>query len=233
MRAVPSRRIRVAHVGSEFEAVSGSGFGTAEVTCPDVEHHVDGRDDVADRGKVALAQQAAQFIEVPADVRVSFQQEVDGAPQHAHDHVAATAGADALGDERVGDLCPQGGVVRPEQAVVQKVERLGDGGRIRAAAGFVRDGADGLVRRPAMVGFGGDARTQAQRQHRVRRCGRQCPTEPVLRDRGAGGAAMFVDPQARPPEGGHGHGVGVVALLGLPVGRVEDLPAAVRLAVAP
>ena len=175
---------------------------------------------------VRLAEQAAQLGQAPLGVRVGVEEQIDGAPQQAHQQVAAAAGARGLADQLLGQLAPQRPVFRAQDAVVGEAQGLGQGDRVARAPRFRDHGENRGVPVGAVVLLTGQPDPQPQAQRRALVDQPQGTTLARAHHGLVGGGAMLVHPE--PPEAQRRTCHQIVQPLRLTVGRVEPLAAGLK-----
>ena len=89
---VPRVGVGVAHFGAEAVALGCGCFCVTEPAGSHEQHRVDGRDDVASQEHVELLGPQSQVGERSFGFDVSEEEQIDGAPQQAHDRERAVAG---------------------------------------------------------------------------------------------------------------------------------------------
>ncbi|MEU8635714.1 hypothetical protein AB0C38_26410 [Amycolatopsis sp. NPDC048633] len=164
LRGVPADRVGVPGLLAPQRAGRRTRFGFVEPARADAEHDVDRVEHEPDREVVAPGQLAAQVGEPALGVRVAVEEEVDRAPQQAHQQVAAAPGAEALGDQLLRERAALAAVVGPEQAVVGQARGLGPGDRVARALGLFEHGEDLVALPRHVVGLAREAGFEAQGQ---------------------------------------------------------------------
>ena len=134
-------------------------LGLGESARPHEQHRVDCRHDVASQQHVELLRAQPQVGKRPFGLHVTEQEQVDRAPQQAHDRVRAVVPVRGDRHQLVGDCQPLVRVPRREHGVVQQGQALTQHDRIAGVASLVDDRIQGIERAASVVrGFGCEPR---------------------------------------------------------------------------